>query len=366
MDNLSKKTVILLQIVVIVFIAILIKNLCVNSSTTSQQEGFACEDSCASNRSSSNDGCFITAPKGCPKKQTSFLNNENKDECIEDINITDVNKLNPLECERRKHTYIKNCSISPEKPEDIKTFFYNTSTDTFKSTFGGWGKFKRARRSIRRPSRWFSNFSRVKKPSAQEVKLEGIASQNNKIIFFSKPNYQGEVFSIDIPSRRTKGYFNKKTQRFVVYDALSKPPEFLRGPICIGSVIIPDNRDVTLSKFRNIKLVLKDDDESNIDGANNITISKPNIGEIQATYYEISPRLDTLDTYTAKQVLEHNKRKIDGLNRILTTNIDELKENSIEKNETQQETINNMCKRISKNVDKIINNIGYRLINGRL
>ena len=176
MDNLSKKTVILLQIVVIVFIAILIKNLCINSSTTSQQEGFACEDSCASNRNSDKDGCFIIAPKGCPKKQTSFLNNENNDECIEDINITDVNKLNPLECERRKYTYIKNCSISPEKPEDIKTFFYNTSTDTFKSTFGGWGKFKRAMSSKpkkkwgfrpkkkSRGSRWFSKKSRVKNP----------------------------------------------------------------------------------------------------------------------------------------------------------------------------------------------------------
>lgn len=342
MDNLSKKTVILLQIVVIVFIAILIKNLCVNSNSTSQQEGFACEDSCASNRSSSNDGCFITAPKGCPKKPNSFLNNENNDKCKEDINITDVNKSNPLECERRKHTYIKNCSVNQGRPENIKSNFYNSAITEGKT-------IKQERQE-------------------KQERLEDIASRNNKIIFFSEPNYEGEVFSIDIPSRRTKGYFNKKTQRFAVYDALSKPPDFSRGPICIGSVIIPDNHDSAFAtdKFRNIKLVLKDDEESNIDGANNITISNSNIGKIQATYYEISPRLDTLDTYTAKQVLEHNKRKIDGLNRILTTNIDELKENSIEKNETQQETINNMCKRISKNVDKIINNIGYRLINGRL
>ena len=331
MDNLSKKTVILLQIVVIVFIAILIKNLCINSSTTSQQEGFACEDSCASNRNSSKDGCFIIAPVGCPKKPSSFLtrNSRRGGKCIQDINQVDRN--NPLECERRKYTYIKNCSVNPERPEDIKTYFYKNGSLT-----------------------------------ALKRELESIASNANKIIFFSKPNYQGEVFSIDIPSRRTKGYFNKKTQRFMVYDALSKPPEFLRGPICIGSVIIPDNHDVTLSKFRNIKLVLKDDDESNIDGANNIAISKPNIGEIQATYYEISPRLDTLDTHTANQVLEHNKRKINGLNRILDTNIEDLKDNSIEKYETQQETINNMSKRISKNVDKIINNIGYRLMNGLL
>jgi len=335
MDNLSKKTVILLQIVVIVFIAILIKNLCVNSNTTTQKDGFDnhCIDSCISNRSSTAPGCYINAPTGCPKKTSSFLtrNSRQGGKCIQDINQIDRN--NPLECERRKYTYIKNCSVNPKRPENIKTYFYKNGSLT-----------------------------------ALKRELESIASNANKIIFFSKPNYQGEVFSIDIPSRRTKGYFNKKEQRFTIYDALSKPPDFLIDSICVKSVIIPDNEKPDDANFRNIKLVLKKNDETESENENNIKVTESNhtISGDHVTYYEVSPLLDTLDTYTATQVLEHNKQKINNLDIALDKNIEDLAQSSADKHQKQQQTIEDMASRVNKNVDKIIGNIGYKLVNGQL
>ena len=50
----------------------------------------------------------------------------------------------------------------------------------------------------------------------------------------------------------------------------------------------------------------------------------------------------------------------------LDKNIEDLVKSSADKHQKQQQTIEDIARRVNKNVDKIIGNIGYKLVNGQL
>jgi hypothetical protein len=138
--------------------------------------------------------------------------------------------------------------------------------------------------------------------------LKREADYNNQILLFSKNDKKGEISRINLPSKKMINnldinyFYNINDGIQNIYDII------LPGTTDMSSA---DNKD---GSYRNINLQLLD---SKGTGKENIITDMHDISEQDALKniksYKITPRVPTLDTFTASKILEENMTELTDL-----------------------------------------------------
>jgi len=194
--------------------------------------------------------------------------------------------------------------------------------------------------------------------------LKREANYNNQILLFSvnneSKNYKnmGEISRINLPIEKMKD--TNKIKYFYRIDS--------DNPIkSIYSIVIPGTEDIDDidDTYRNIELTLYKDnnkDNKNIEATiigNEIYDDNTKLNNI--THYKIIPRVPTLDTFTALNILNNNMVELDGLK----SEFENIKNEQIETNDDIQIDQKNVVEQLTSSfINKINsqnNNYNYKL-----
>ncbi len=194
--------------------------------------------------------------------------------------------------------------------------------------------------------------------------LKREANYNNQILLFSvnneSKNYKnkGEISRINLPIEKMKDI--NKIKYFYRIDS--------DNPIkSIYSIVIPGTEDIDdiADTYRNIELTLYKDNnkdnkiiEATIIG-NEIYDDNTKLNNI--THYKIIPRVPTLDTFTALNILNNNMVELDGLK----SEFENIKNEQIETNDDIQIDQKNVVEQLTSSfinkIDSQNNNYNYKL-----
>ncbi len=358
MEILTKKTIFLIQIVVLVFIVILIKKRFIDKCYL--KEGFSSDtlpyhyyqDRDPNNENDTRFGCYLinNASEGCPNHKGGYFHKKrgiwHKDAWGLRNRETNVN---PVECAKRKPNTQSWCNS-----KKIKTFFrYNKNSD----------KDKKDNPRITGDEL---------EPTLNEYANEGVGH----IVFFTMENYEGEPFNIPLPPSKQRYYFSKSDRIFKKYNDPEEDDKD-KGYVDIKSLIIPGkNDDIYQDSYRNIKLKLFNFDLDELFDSSSDTnkhISQKDIKfkippnkNTKVSIVEISPLVEFYDLDTPAKILEHNKLKYEKLDTNLQKQLNENIQSRNIKHQEQNIFIDKMSDKIIDDIDVTVAKLRGRLLSGKL
>ena len=189
--------------------------------------------------------------------------------------------------------------------------------------------------------------------------LQNLANKNNDILLFSESNYKGLCYRIRLQPNEIEDFETDEGEK-----ELKRFRTFFKEGTSIQSIILPgitnNQNDRT---FRNIFLEIIDKDKTTyfvienkekIDPGYKIQkFTKTTEDETEISKYKVLARYSHLDTKTADKNLRQNELQLKKLKAKLNNKIDEMVEKQAENEEYEDNVMNSLLNRV---FDKINNN----------